>query len=86
MHPWDKAGDIGADASAGKSARKKTEDETHSLVGTPGYTAPEVYSGTYSYGVDVWGIGVVLYCMMVGKVCLETDFEASCLLIVSQPR
>ncbi|EIW58547.1 kinase-like protein, partial [Trametes versicolor FP-101664 SS1] len=46
---------------------------THSMVGTPGYTAPEVYSGKYSYAVDVWGAGVALYCMLVGKLPFGLD-------------
>ncbi|KAI0738510.1 kinase-like domain-containing protein [Daedaleopsis nitida] len=43
-------------------------DETCSLVGTPGYTAPEVYSGRYSYPADVWGAGVVLHSMITGEL------------------
>ena len=86
VQPWGQEGDIGADAAAaGKGARKRAGDETHSLVGTPGYTAPEVYSGTYSYGADVWGVGVILYGMIVGKVRYVANLVASCLLIVSWP-
>ncbi|TFK79726.1 Pkinase-domain-containing protein, partial [Polyporus arcularius HHB13444] len=43
-------------------------DETHTLAGTSGYVAPEVYSGQYSYGVDIWGAGVVLYSMLTGRL------------------
>lgn len=50
------------------AADKDDRDETCSMVGTPGYTAPEVYSGKYSYEVDVWGAGVVLHNMLTGKV------------------
>lgn len=86
VQPWGQEGDIGADAAAaGKGTRKRAGDETHSLVGTPGYTAPEVYSGTYSYGADVWGVGVILYGMIVGKVRYVANLVASCLLIVSWP-
>ncbi|KAI0664267.1 kinase-like domain-containing protein [Cubamyces menziesii] len=54
-------------------SRRGRMDVTHSLVGTPGYVAPEVYSGKYSYEVDVWGAGVVLYCMLVGKLPFGLD-------------
>ncbi|OSD04746.1 kinase-like protein, partial [Trametes coccinea BRFM310] len=56
-----------------RSERGRDADVTHSLVGTPGYVAPEVYSGKYSYGADVWGTGVVLYCMLVGKLPFGLD-------------
>ncbi|KAI0642235.1 kinase-like domain-containing protein, partial [Trametes meyenii] len=52
---------------------RRDADATHSMVGTSGYVAPEVYSGTYSYAVDIWGAGVVLYCMLVGKLPFGLD-------------
>ncbi len=38
-------------------------------TGTPGYTAPEIYSTTshYSFPVDIYGFGIVLYTLISEK-------------------
>ena len=42
---------------------------TLSVCGTPGFVAPEIYRGpAYSYGVDVWAAGVIVYKMVYGKL------------------
>ncbi|KAI0675807.1 kinase-like domain-containing protein [Trametes maxima] len=56
-----------------RRGKGRDADATHSMVGTSGYVAPEVYSGTYSYAVDIWGAGVVLYRMLVGKLPFGLD-------------
>lgn len=40
-------------------AAKIIKDRTHTIIGTPSYTAPEVYIGEgYSYTSDYWSLGV----------------------------
>jgi hypothetical protein len=40
-------------------------------VGTVHYMAPEIGSGNYSRGVDIYALGVILYEMLMGKVPFE---------------
>lgn len=52
-----------------------------SYTGTPGYMAPEIGTHANIYGkpVDVWGLGVLLFAMLVGKLPYPrelTDFSA----------
>ena len=37
-------------------------------TGTPVYTAPELHSSyRYSENVDMWGVGTILYMMLIGE-------------------
>ena len=37
------------------------------MVGTPVYMAPEVYSRNYDYRCDYWSIGVIMFSMISGR-------------------
>ena len=42
-------------------------EELNSLVGTPYYVAPELFSKQYDHRCDYWSLGCILYIMLVGK-------------------
>jgi serine/threonine protein kinase len=49
-------------------------------VGTVHYMAPEIGSGSYSRGVDIYALGVMLYEMLCGKVPFEGSTMAEVLM------
>lgn len=56
-------------------------------VGTVHYMAPEIGSGDYSKGVDIYALGVMLYEMLLGKVPFEGSSMAEVLMkhLTTQP-
>ena len=52
-----------------------TETETE-FYGTPGYAAPEVAGGPFwSYGADVWAMGVVMFALLANSLPFEREFS-----------
>ena len=46
-----------------------TKDSTNTYIGTIHYMAPEMLMGNhYSFGIDVWAIGIILYDIFYGKL------------------
>ena len=70
-----KIADFGLAAKVGfEGDRRKT------ICGTPNYIAPEVIDGKlgYSYQVDIWSLGVIIYTLLFGKSPFETsDIKAT---------
>ncbi len=58
-----------------------------SSVGTVHYMAPEIGSGNYSRGVDIYALGVMLYEMLLGRVPFEGSTMGEVLMkhLTAQP-
>lgn len=50
--------------------------KTFTIIGTPTYMAPQILAGKgYTYNVDLWSLGVILYEFMAGYVPFGEDAE-----------
>lgn len=61
-------------ADFGLATKLNTSNDKHmTMCGTPNYISPEVVSRDYGLPTDVWGLGVVLYHLLVGRAPFEAN-------------
>lgn len=53
----------------GTCKKLKGNEKSFTMIGTPNYMAPEIFAGKgYSFAVDLWSLGIVLFEFMAGFV------------------
>ena len=68
------------------TARAIERDLTYTATGTQAYMAPEVEDGHYTYKVDFWSAGVVLYYMLTGsELLLRKQYKDAITFLESRP-
>lgn len=59
-------------------------EKQQTMIGTPGYVAPEVVKKEkYGPPVDMWAVGVLLYIMLSGKMPFYGRDDAACLRMIA---
>ncbi len=51
------------------------DEKRYTFCGTPFFMAPEMIARQegYSYEVDLWAVGVIIYTLLVGKTPFESE-------------
>ena len=54
---------------------KQDKEKANLICGTPNYIAPEIIEGKdgYSYEVDIWALGIIIYTLIIGKPPFNAD-------------
>ena len=66
-----KLGDFGLSAELDYKGQKRT-----TICGTPNYMAPEIINEkAYSYEVDIWSLGIIIYTLIIGKPPFDSNDE-----------
>ena len=63
-------------------AKLKSDEERRTKnLGSPNYMAPEIIEkkNGYSYEVDIWALGVIIYCLIIGKAPFDSpNIDEAC--------
>ena len=64
------------DMGTAKRLKPSNGYRTFTIIGTPHYMAPEVMKGKgYTFAVDIWTLGVVLYEFVCGSLPFGDDMD-----------
>ncbi len=64
------------DMGTAKQLKQQSGFRTFTIIGTSHYMAPEVMQGKgYSFSVDIWSLGVLLYEFVCGHLPFGEDIE-----------
>ena len=59
-------------------------EKRKSIIGTPLYMAPELLKEKeYSYEIDIWSLGIIIYKILIGKTPFETNHFSELLIKVN---
>lgn len=61
----------------GTAIRLRPDEKLTHKVGTTAFWAPEVWHGSYSHEVDIWGLGITTYVLLTGALPFDGE-EAIC--------